>query len=270
MTVQHSVGIASSAPTHGGSPRALEPAARANMKFVIVYSVLWIAAIAALMLTRRLTRWGDWEHFAFGAVLALPAWIYPFTSPAARADGDRSLPMRYATHFAVAIALTTLLQTYFGSALFFDRLGMQYHFHTQWVLNGTPVFLYLVTIAYFTMYYSLLVASDRLIGRHVRGPARWIARFALCYAVAFGETYFMASELISDFFSYREKRYALLIGSIAYGFLFFVTLPIFVRLAETPAQERQPLRLLVRDVLAANMLSLVGYDVFAFLTGRPF
>ena len=270
MTVQHSVNVADSTSAPAVGATTLENAPRANTSFSLVYSPLWMIAIGALMVTRRMTVWGNFEHLAFGAALALPAWIYPFTSSAARADANRPLGARYATHFAVAITLTTLIQTYFGSILFFDRLGMEYHFHTTWILNGTPVFLYLVTIAYFTTYYTVMVAIDRPIARHLRGPARWFARFAICYAVAFAETFFMASPMISDFFSYREKRYALLIGSIAYGFLFFVTLPIFVRLAETKSSERQPLRTLVRDVLAANMVSLIAYDVFAFATGRPF
>ncbi len=270
MTVQPSLDVAPASSAPADSTQSLEPASIANTRFAAIYSPLWMAAMGALMVTRALRHWGDLKHMAFGLALALPAWIYPFTPMAARADANRPLASRYATHFAVAIALTTLLQTYFGSNLFFDRLGMQYHFNTKWVLNGTPLFLYFVTIAYFTMYYVLMVALDRPIARNLKGPARWLARFALCYAVAFGETFFMASDMISDFFSYREKRYALLIGSIGYGMLFFATLPIFVRLAETPSAKRQSLGTLVRDVLAANMLSLVAYEIFALATGRPF
>ena len=170
-------------------------------------------------------------------------------------------------------AITTLLQTWFGSALFFNQLGMEYHFHTTWLLARTPVFLYLVTIAYFTTYYCVLLVADRQIQRrlaHAPRALRLTLRFALCYAIAFGETWFMASGLIDDFFSYRDRHFTLLVGSIGYGWLFFATLPVFTKIERSAGQDRPSLSAVARDALAANMLSLVGYEIFAHVVGKPF
>lgn len=246
-----------------------DSASRDSERVLLLYSPLWMAAVGAVMVTRRMASWGDVEHLLLGLGLAALPWIYPFTRRAARADGGRPLAARWAVHFTVAITLTTFIQTYFGSALFFDQLGMEYHFHTGWLLNRTPLFLYFMTVCYFSTYYTILMLLHRLLAGRLAGAPLIVARFALCYAVAFGETWFMASDLISDFFSYRDRRFTLLVGSIGYGFLLFVTLPVFLRLATTPAAARPPLKILVRDVLAANMLSLIGYEVFAHLIGKP-
>jgi cycloeucalenol cycloisomerase len=256
-------------PKPGESAVDPEAPPRDTERFLLAYSPVWMIVVAAVMLTRRTAAWGDAEHLALGVALVLPPWLYPLTRRAARADGGRPLAARYATHFAVAIAVTTLIQMYFGSALFFDQLGMEYHFHTRWVLNRSPVFLYLLTVAYFSTYYAVMVVLDRRLVRRL--PAAWwpLARFVVCYAVAFAETYVMASDVIAEFFSYRDRRFALLVGSVGYGWLFFVTLPVFLRLAAAPAAARPPLRALVRDVLAANMLGLIGYEVFAHLIGKP-
>ena len=89
---------------------------------------------------------------------------------------------------------------------------------------------------------------------------------AVCYAVAFGETFFMASDRIRDLFSYRDRSFTLLYGSLCYGTLFFITLPLFARLDEAPptaALPRPPLLALCRDALALNMLALIAYEVCA-------
>ena len=48
------------------------------------------------------------------------------------------------------------MQVWFGSDLFFDFLGMEYHFGVTWTAHRTPVFLYFMTIAYFSTYYAIL------------------------------------------------------------------------------------------------------------------
>ena len=63
---------------------------------------------------------------ALGLALAVPIWLSGLKSGAA---------MR----FNVLIAVHTFIQCYFGSELFFETFGMEYHFHTSRLWNGTPV-----------------------------------------------------------------------------------------------------------------------------------
>src|SRR5205814_1100491 len=68
----------------------------------------------------------------------------------------RPLAARHATRFNLWIGLFSILQVYFGSYLFFEVLGLEYHFPVRLELNRTPVFLYLLTISYFSTYYVVM------------------------------------------------------------------------------------------------------------------
>ena len=260
-------------PLSAASPTRLlsaNPSRRAAEIFVLGYSPVWMLAIAVVVLTRAPTGWSDIGHLVLGAGLALPLYVIPLLRPFA-ADRDTPWLERHITRYGIAIALCTLVQTYFGSALFFDRLGMEYHFHVTWILNRTPVFLYFLTLAYFSTYYVLLSLGVRYL-RTRFAPSRaalWLVTALLCYAVAFGETFFMASDRIRDLFSYRDRQFTLIYGSLCYGTLFLTTLPVFARLDEDsrePARStsgaRRPWPLL-RDTLALNMLALMAYEVCA-------
>ncbi len=240
------------------------PEKRRHEIFILVYSPIWIGVIAAAQLLRFFTTWGDWGHLLFGAGLALPVCAAPLF--VAR---DRPFARRHATRYALLIALMSILQCYFGSSLFFDAFGMQYHFHTRWILNGTPLFLYLITIAYFATYYVLMsIAWRALRTRFPSAPpiAVWGARAILSYTIAFMETFTMATDALKDYFSYQHPRAVMGIGSIAYGTLFFLSLPLFYELDEKPIQNQNetapPLRRLVWDSLAINMLILICYEFY--------
>jgi cycloeucalenol cycloisomerase len=253
-------------------PRLLAEAEdkRQNELFVLAYSPIWMAVIGAVMLTRRPAVWGDLEHMILGVGLALPLWIRPFLP---RGSAERALPLldRHATRFAIAIAIVTFLQTYFGTMLFFDRLGMEYHFNVTWSLHRTPVFLYFVTIAYFSTYYVVFGLVERAFAARFPGAskgARLLVRVVIAYVVAFGETFFMANEVLEPFFFYRDRAFMLRWGSIVYGTLFLVTLPFFARLDEDDRAPRAPLWTVIQGALAMNMLSLLCYEGYSLLL-RP-
>jgi cycloeucalenol cycloisomerase len=242
------------------------PTKRRNEIIVLLYSPLWIAVIAWMMFSHHFARWGDGGHLAFGIALALPLWIIPF---AWRIPEERNRPLLelHATRFLVAIALMTFLQTYFGAMLFFDHLGMEYHFQVGWLLHGTPLFLYFVTIAYFSTYYVVLQIATRLVERRLPRALWLLARALLGYGVAFAETASMSTPALREFFFYRDKTFALLWGSACYGTLFFISLPLFQRLddrSDAPPARMGPL---VRDVLAANMLILILYELYGGIIG---
>jgi hypothetical protein len=93
---------------------------------------------------------------------------------------------------------------------------------------------------------------------------------ALGDTVAFCETSGMATQVMREYFLYRDKRFTLLYGSLFYGTIFVVSLPLVYRLDE----ERQPdgrnsLRSLFCDACAANTVGLIFYAVYAALVTRP-
>jgi hypothetical protein len=104
-------------------------------------------------------------------------------------------------------------------------------------VNRTPLFLYFVTVAYFSTYYALMRLGLRLFLARVPRPRRelvWAVTALLSYSMAFAETFCMASESLRAFFSYADRHKALLVGSVCYGTLFFVSLPVFLRIDEDP------------------------------------
>lgn len=283
LTAEHRPAVLSSAVTiRSADPAAAAPSAparsgllapdaakRRNEIFVLCYSPVWMIVVGAAMVLGLPRRWGEAEHMILGAGLALPLWIHAIFPRRGATPRSQPLLDRHAVRFAIAIAIVTFIQVLLGSNLFFDRLGMEYHFHVSLVLNRTPVFLYFLTVAYFSTYYVILQIVCRAFAARFPGAPPWarvVVRLAACCAVAFGETFFMARPVLEEFFFYRDRAFMLRFGSLAYGSLFFVTLPFFQRLDEEG--PRRPLRAIVRSMLARNMVALLVYAVFAALI-RP-
>jgi cycloeucalenol cycloisomerase len=235
---------------------------RSTERFVLLYSPVWMAAVGVLQLTRAFSGWGDLPHLALGVGLALPLWIQPLVD-------DRAQPVgaRHATRFALAVAIFTFLQSYFGTQLFFHRLGMEYHFPVTWIWAGTPVFLYFLTIAYFSTYFvALALAWRTFTTRYPAAPVlvRLSVRALLAFVVAFAETAAMATDALRPYFFYRDRAFMLTWGAAVYGTVFFIGMPVFERIDDEP----RTLRRVAWDALAANMVILVCYEAFSFVI-RP-
>jgi hypothetical protein len=71
----------------------------------------------------------------------------------------------------------------------------------------------------------------------------------------------MANETLKQYFSYRDPRFVMIYGSLAYGTIFFITLPLFHDLDE-PGARPLPTRKAVWHLLALNMLCLIAYEVY--------
>jgi cycloeucalenol cycloisomerase len=240
-----------------------DPARAGLERFVLAYSLVWIGAVAAVMFGGFLARFGEWQYLAFGVGLALPLWLPIALPPRA----ERALPQSARAHvrYQALIALTVLIQTAIGSQFFFERLGMEYRFPVHLSLARTPLFLYFMTVAYFSTYYVVMTLALRAGARAfptAPRALRLVGRALLCYSIAFAETASMATERMREFFLYRDLRFTLWVGSLCYGTLFLCTLPPFERLDDTPSR---PLRLLVRDCLIANAVALTLYLAYALM-----
>jgi hypothetical protein len=222
---------------------------------LLAYSPVWMGLVALVMFSGLLGRWGDFQLMALGLGMALG----PFAM--ALSEGRP-----HARRYVLIVTLHAFVQVYFGSKLFFDAFGMEYHFRVspRWIWNGSPLFLYFMTVAYFATYYVLMGIGWRAFTR-ARPQAsrleRWAVRAVLCYAVAFAETASMAIEIMRPYFSYRDPAWVMRWGSICYGTLFFITLPQLTSLDEDKATPETTWQL-VRDALAANLLVLIIYELY--------
>jgi cycloeucalenol cycloisomerase len=248
------------------------PSKRWAELFLLAYSPIWIAAITFCELTRVFAHWGDAGHLAFGLALALPIWIVPLLFPGA---ADRALPLaqRHIVRFNFFILVWTFVQVWFGSDLFFDFLGMEYHFPVTWTAHRTPVFLYPVTIAYFSTYYAVMQIIWRAFRtRFPSAPfvANVLVLVAIGYCVAFMETSGMATDMMRDYFRYRDKHFTLLYGSLCYGTIFVVSLPLVYRLDENKQPDgTRTLASLFWDACAANTVVLIFYAAYAAFITHP-
>lgn len=244
----------------------LTPSQRYMERLYLSFSPVWMAIIAYCMLTHCFAQWRDLGHMLLGLALSVPLWIAPLVWTPSEEIGQPLL-CRHSTKANLFIALMSFLQCYFGSAMFFDGLGMQYHFPTKIIWNGTPLFLYFVTVSYFSTYYALMRLGLRLALAKRVNPSSllvWTLIALLSYSMAFGETFFMASESLSAFFSYANRQKALLVGSVCYGTLFLISLPVFLRIDEDSRRPTPTLDLFWRT-LGANLLILCAYEVYKVL-----
>src|SRR5262249_52545604 len=145
------------------------------------------------------------------------------------------------------------------------------HFPVRWMLGRSPLFLYPLTVAYFATYFVVLQIGWRaFVSAWPRLPA--IGRLAvLCglgYAVAFAESACMATDCMRPFFSYRDRRFMLAWGSLFYGTVFVVSLPLLFPVDESPSEPRRSLARVALDACAANTIILCAYAVYARLVAH--
>jgi cycloeucalenol cycloisomerase len=242
----------------------------------LAYTPVWIVAVAVVMLTGAVHRMGDAALLAFGLALMAPTVALPALL---RGGPDRGRPFHeaYWFKFNVWIAIVAAVGSYFYTHFFFDVLGMRYGFPATWHLeselmrrpgNEVPLFLYPLAHTYFVTYYTLLTLGLRRLRRawNLGRAGTALAAAVLCYAMAFGETLFMANDLLADFFWYADRGRMLAWGSVAYGLVFLVTLP-FVFGVDERRDRRTPLATVVVGAAAAGMFALVVLEAWALVLG---
>jgi cycloeucalenol cycloisomerase len=252
-------------------------------RFFLLYTPVWIAAVGLVMATGALKRWDDVDFLIFAVAVSAPLLLIP-------ALRHRRVPALAATpwyasywfKFNLWIFLFVWVGTYFLTHYFFDVLGMRYAFPTRWTLDAAlvgsgrgevPVFMYPLTQAYFVSYHAAMIVALRRLHRALGPGAGWsrplvlaLATIILAYAVAYGETLFMASDLIADLFWYADKPRMLRWGSLFYACYFLVSLPLLYPMDEPPRPRHTAGRAAL-EALAAGMLVLMILDALALLLG---
>jgi cycloeucalenol cycloisomerase len=267
MTTRTLAGVALPVARHARWFSA-NPAKAWGERFYLVYTPLWITLVAIVQHTEAFRTWGDVGHLAYSLAIFLPLWLVPLVAPAA-ADRGRPLADRYILKINVWLWVFAFVQSYFGTHYFYKVLGMRYGFPVSWELNGVPFMLYLQAFVYFTTYQVLinLVMRRWLTSSARPNPLVTVALLAaLSFAMAFGETWFMAQDFMQDYFRYEDRAAMLRYGSIFYGGLFFIMFPFVFRIDER-ADAPTPMRQVVIEALGANMLMLLWYDLWRLALG---
>jgi cycloeucalenol cycloisomerase len=264
-----------------GGPRPLhawlgdDPAKAWAELYFLAQTPLWIAAVALVIVTGWFGTWGDVGYLTFGFVAAAPAVVGPLLLRSR--PGRAEPPWRgYWFRFNLWCFVLVAFGTYFGTGYFFDLMGMRYGFPVEWTFeaevagrgDGTvPVFMYPLTQAYFVTYYAVgvvvLRGLRRRYGLGLAGSALVVA--VLAYGTAFAETFFMANEQLSAYFSYADRGRMLALGSFGYATYFVVGLPMVYRMDEDGT--RWSVGRVMLEALATCMMILVGLELWAKLVG---
>jgi cycloeucalenol cycloisomerase len=244
---------------------------------MLAQSVIWITAVMAVMVTGVLRRWGDATYLLFSVSVAAPTVVLPLALSQSRPDRGRPWHRCYWFKLNAWVAVVVGFGTYFGTHYFFDLMGMRYAFGARWTFDShvlghsgqrVPVFIYPLTHAYFMTYFAFLLAAERAaVARFRMGLfARTALVLALAYAVAFAETFFMASDLLSDLFAYENRGRMLLVGSFGYASYFIVGLPMVRRIDSKG--EVWTIDRVILEALSTSMMILLLLEAWAKLVGR--
>ncbi|KAH7347456.1 cycloeucalenol cycloisomerase [Plectosphaerella cucumerina] len=217
---------------------------------ILAQSPLWMAAVGWVMLTGRLAHWSDTELLVFSSAVSAPALALPaYLETHRRGAADRrGIFDSYWFRLNVWVFIVVCWGTYFGTHYFFDLMGMRYNFsNVRWTLDAqvlgsasgqtVPLFMYPLTHAYFMTYFTVLLVAERVltdvllgVGADNMGVGRACIVLGLSYVVAFLETFFMAAEVLSEYFSYADRGRMLRLGSLGYAMYFIAGLPMARRI----------------------------------------
>jgi cycloeucalenol cycloisomerase len=252
------------------------PGKRAAERWYLIYTPIWGAA-AALVMTTGLgvywsrQPWGDLAFFLFGLLV----WMgvlgggYLWRAPE---DAARPWYRLYHTKLQIWMFVFAFLGNYF-TEYFYEVLHMQYGFETTWNVNHVPFFLYMVTVAYFSTYGTLINIFRRITASHLPastpGWLRTIAFVPACFVVAGLETALNANPWMASLFCYDDMPFMLWFGTLVYGMWFVVTAPLWFPIDEKRGEDT-PLRSVWLSALAGFMLVIVVNEAIRSLVAPHF
>ena len=244
-------------------------------KFFLLYSPVWMALMALMMLTGWAKTAGNLALLGHGSLVAGPLLLSPLWLR------DRAAPWHasYALKANLYILVFGFYGNYFGSEYFFDVLGMVYRFpnatttlDSALVGSGkqqVPVIMYLYTHAYFMTYHTSAVVILRRIRTSALPLATLsfpLAIFGVGYFWAWLETKAMANPTLAGAFYYEKMDAMLSYGSIIYSTYFLASFPFFYLIDEGERRWSAKYTLLV--ALAVSMLGFYLLDFCAAAVGK--
>ncbi len=228
------------------------------------YTAVWGLAAGVVMMSGLAGRWGDVELLAFGAVLGAGAVLPPALFPRDPDERKRPLHERTATKLGLSVVMFAFLMNYFTTPYFYDVLHMHYGFRVRWVIRQNPIFLYLLTVAYFATYAALLLMvarASRRLGARLPKAVAWVPVALAPFVVAALETALNANPFMTRLFCYDDSVFALTFGTLSYGACFCFTLPVWWSIDEHPDQPRATIAAVVVRSSAAMFGMIVVFEL---------
>ncbi len=250
--------------------RAANPSKAFAEKFMLVFSPLWIGAMAAIVKYEWYLAFSPNDYVALGLALLIPC----ITAPVLLAnEQERSLPLRQRFIFKanVFVAILSYIGNHFYTHYFYNILGVRYTGPLGegegLEINRVPVSMFLMTHVYFLTYHILVTPCIRAVksvfGSISQSRALQLAAMTLfvvfiAILTAFAETLTVSS---FPYYTYPDRSAMLTKGSVFYATYFVVTFPWFFRMDEDPEDLWSAGRAAV-EALAAMMVVLLCADVW--------
>ena len=207
----------------------------------------------------------------FGLALWLPVLLVPIFW---RAPGDRGKP--FWKLFGFKIHAWLCLLAFFGNYVtfyFYEVLHMHYGFNTNLNVNNVPLFLYFLTVTYFSTYYVLLNLGYRFLRSLLpaRSPSwvRGLMVVPVSLAVALLETVTHANPFMKSVFCYDDLPFMLSFGTVMYSTWFIVALPFWFPIDEKRGDDTSWSYVLM-SFLAAFTLILACSELFKWVIAPYF
>lgn len=169
------------------------------------------------------------------------------------------------------VAAISYVGNYFWTHYFYQVLGAAYTFPVEWQLNDVPVFLYLITHAYFSFYFTfstIFLRRLRTTALYIslptllRGAAVAAAVLFLSVATAFGETWTIAGV---PYYTHNDKFLMYTVGSLFYGTYFIVSFPMYYELDEDVAQPKWTVANALVNSMGCCMIVFSLLDIWRIL-----
>ncbi|KAI6369480.1 hypothetical protein MCOR25_004437 [Pyricularia grisea] len=253
---------------------------------ILYQSPLWMAAVGWVMLTGQLAHWGDFELLLFSSAVSMPAVIYPSYMVRRDCPSTRKQPLyqQYWFKLNLWVFVVVCWGTYFGTHYFFNLMGMRYNFaNTKLTLDSpilaagnkgqkVPLFMYPLTHAYFMTYFVVMLKAERLVRDFMLPPSvrdtivgKGLVVLTVSYSTAYLETFFMAAEVLSEYFHYLDRARMLRLGSLGYAMYFIAGLPMVKRIDANG--KRWDLGKTLMEAAATCMAIQVLMEVWAKVAG---
>jgi hypothetical protein len=238
---------------------------RAVEKLWLANTLAWGAVCAVVMLGGFAEQWGDLQLLLLGLVVATPAALLPLF---VRAPEERERPLRSTAGFKLSLSVVafSVLLNYSQTPFFFDVLHAHFGFQSTLNIRNNPVFLYLMTIGYFSTYAVLLMMAYRATQHGLRGSPlwlRWLGAGFSCVAVAVLEAVLNANPFTRHLYCFDDVPFALWFGGLAYGLSFVLILPVWIGVDERPG-ERVPWARVLVFVAAAVYADTLALDFLRY------
>ncbi len=254
------VASAASPPRRSLSLFAPSEGKRAVERAYLFYTPIWGAAAGLVMLSGAAERWGDLPLLLFGVTAMLGAIVAPFLN---LPQSERARPVfeRTATKTVACVVLLSFGLNYTQTPFFWEVLHMHYGFRVTWTIDQNPIFLYALTVAYFSTYVVLCTMVFRALSQRFSSSlfGRALSYTLAPFGMAFLETLLNANPFIAKLFCYDDVPLMLSFGTFAYGIAFVLMLPIWIACDEI-TEKRMPLFQVCALTLAALYVDLIALD----------